>query len=297
MASLITKKIYTVLNFILFGHIFIALCALAQVLVTYYFFALQPSFIVCSFLFFATIVMYNCSLLLNKPASFKTSKYKRIRCFFTHQKLNIGITSASVLVLLFLFLRLSIAAKIVVFFLGLVSFAYLVPICRWQKKTFSLRNISGLKLFVIAFVWAASVVLLPVLQVHTNIPISKVMGLWVQKFVFFMAIALPFDIKDRYDDKAQNINTLPTIYGAKKANLFCFILWIFFTILLFVFNNGVYKSYFFASLVTILLAVWLLLKIKFKNNEYNYFLLLDGILLAQYLLVIFFDLSYQTNTH
>lgn len=283
------KILYNVLNFTLFGNIFIALCAPAQAIVTYAFFRLVPSVWLCSFLFFATICMYNCSILFNKPNDFKILQNKRIRWFFAHQKLNAFITLAAGMALIPLFLTLAFVVKIVVFFLAIVSLAYLLPVFKVHKQAFSLRNIRGLKLFVIALVWAVSAVLLPVLQSRTSIPPREIIILLVQQFMLFAAIALAFDVKDMYHDKAHNLNTLPTMYGAKKANLIAVFLLIVCVFILVMFNHKGFGNYFFASLISILVAVWLTFKNQNKNSVYYFYLCLDGILIAQYLLLLLFN--------
>jgi ABC-type transport system involved in cytochrome bd biosynthesis fused ATPase/permease subunit len=76
------KVAYQVLNFILFGNFFISLCAVAQALVTYSFFSLKPSIVVLSFLFFATLTIYNFSLLKSKTTNSTNFKNTRKNWFF-----------------------------------------------------------------------------------------------------------------------------------------------------------------------------------------------------------------------
>jgi 4-hydroxybenzoate polyprenyltransferase len=283
------KLFYNALNFTLFGNIFIALCALAQALLTYTLLGLPPSFTLCAFLFLATLCMYNCSLLFYKPFGFKTSEHKRIRWFFAHQQLNILITLTAGLALIPLFFTLTLVLQVVIFFLAIVSLAYLLPVFKTQKQSFSLRNIAGLKLFLIATVWAISVVLLPVLQSQTSIPHREIIILWIQQFVLYVAIALQFDVRDMYHDQAQQLKTLPTIYGAKKANLASIILLLISVFIVVILNDKGLGNYFFATLLSILLLAGLILKPTLKNNSYYYFLLLDGILVIQYMVLLLFN--------
>lgn len=283
------KLFYNALNFTLFGNIFIALCALAQALLTYTLLGLPPSFTLCAFLFLATLCMYNCSLLFYKPFGFKTSEHKRIRWFFAHQQLNILITLTAGLALIPLFFTLTLVLQVVIFFLAIVSLAYLLPVFKTQKQSFSLRNIVGLKLFLIATVWAISVVLLPVLQSQTSIPHREIIILWIQQFVLYVAIALQFDVRDMYHDQAQQLKTLPTIYGAKKANLASIILLLISVFIVVILNDKGLGNYFFATLLSILLLAGLILKPTLKNNSYYYFLLLDGILVIQYMVLLLFN--------
>src|SRR6476659_6315113 len=154
------------LDFLLFSNIFISLGAVAQGLITYHLLAFSPSYIVLGFLFFSTLLTYNLSILITKPKNYKASKYKRVRWIFDHYRLNISITIISVLSLIPLFLLLSLKAQILIAFLGILSIGYSIPIISVSNRKISLRNVPGLKLFLIALVWALSTVALPILELQ-----------------------------------------------------------------------------------------------------------------------------------
>ncbi|TAF44386.1 MAG: hypothetical protein EAZ51_06000 [Sphingobacteriales bacterium] len=281
------KLFYKALNFTLFGNVFIALCALAQALLTYTLLGLAPSYTLCAFLFLATLCMYNCSLLFYKPFGFKTSEHKRIRWFFAHQQLNILITLTASLTLIPLFFTLTLIVQVFIFFLAIVSIAYLLPVIKVQNQSFSLRSIVGLKLFLIAAVWVLSVNLLPLLQSQTSIPKRETILLLLPQFIFFMVIALQFDVRDIHYDGVQHLKTIPTKYGLKKTLKISVFLIIVGILILFSLNYKEFGSYIFANLVSHLVLACLILKPTFKNHP-SYYFFLDGMLILQYLFVMVF---------
>jgi hypothetical protein len=86
------KIVFSVLDFLLFSNIFIALCAVAQGLVTYYLLNHTPDKYVLMFLFCSTLLVYNLSMLLAKPVDPQKSPFKRVKWIFSHHRLIISIT-------------------------------------------------------------------------------------------------------------------------------------------------------------------------------------------------------------
>ncbi|MBU1372364.1 MAG: hypothetical protein KKG25_00850 [Bacteroidetes bacterium] len=290
------KAFQKYLDFLLFSNLFISLGAVAQGLVTYHLLGFKPSYLVLGFLFFSTLLTYNLSILINKPKDYSASKFKRVRWIFGHYRLNISITIISVLSLIPLFLLLSLRSQILIIFLGILSMGYSIPIISIGKRKVSLRNVPGLKLFLIALVWALSSVALPILELQQNyqftISSPDFIILLVKRFLFVVAITIPFDIRDMFQDSTFHLKTIPTVFGEKKANLLCQGMLIFYLVLLFLFQGNGFSTDFFALSFTIILAGWLIFKSKWEKNEYYYFLYLDGTLILQFVILFFFKLVF-----
>ncbi len=97
----------------------------------------------------------------------------------------------------------------------LLTGLYALPVLPGAKN---LRSLGGLKIFLVAAVWAGATVLLPVLGAETlwswdiGIEIS-------QRFVLVLALLLPFEIRDlRYDHPA--LRTLPQRFGIRRVKYF-----------------------------------------------------------------------------
>jgi 4-hydroxybenzoate polyprenyltransferase len=288
------KSFTSILNFLLFSNFFIAFCAVAQGLVTYYLLKLPPNTYVLSFLFFSTLTIYNLSMLLAKPKEPQKSPYKRVKWIFSHQRLLISITLISVLCLIPLgLLYLSFGAKVLMLFIGVIAISYNIPFLSINGGKIGLRNLPGIKLFLIAFVWASSCVLLPIVEIENNygipIALSEIVLLFAKRFLFICAITIPFDVRDLYQDKLYELKTLPVIFGEKKTWIFCQALLLAYLILLFLFSKSINYDTIGLAL-TIFLTGWLIFKSNLKRNEYYYFLLLDGMMILQCLTLWICDL-------
>ena len=293
MRSRITRYFRDTLDFLLFSNLFIALCSVAQGMVTYMLLGVKPEKYILALLFFSTLAQYNFSILLTKPKNPQQSKFRRVRWIFSHYRLMISITIISILSLIPLILFLSIPSQILLFFLGVLSVAYGLPIFSFHDKKFGLRNIPGIKLFLISMVWSLSTVLLPILELEStgilHIPNRDAILLIAKRFLFIAAITIPFDIRDLFQDRSSALKTIPVMLGEKKAYVFCQALLIAYLILLFLFSETLDKN-FAALTITIILTGWLIFKSNFVRNEYYYFLYLDGTMILQFLMLFLVSL-------
>jgi 4-hydroxybenzoate polyprenyltransferase len=286
------KFLRQTLDFLLFSNIFIALCAVSQGMVTYWLIQAKPDEYVLGLLFCSTLALYNFSILLSKPEKPENSAFQRVRWIFSHFRLMISLTIISAIAIIPLSLFLNTSSKILLIGLGLISVAYNLPIFSIDGKRFSLRNIPGVKFFIIAMVWAASCVLLPILEIDgknaATITINETILLFSKRFLFIAAITVPFDIRDLFQDKSKELKTIPVIFGEKNSLLICQILLVVYMLLLFNFTEKI-DGNFFALSLSILLSGWLIFKSKWKKNEYYYFLFLDGTMILQLIMLLLFS--------
>lgn len=280
------------LDFFLFSNIFIALCAVAQASVTYHLLDAECDKHVLGILFFSTIALYNFSMFMSKPASPEKSPFRRVRWIHANYRLMITLTLISVLSIIALVFFLTVAAKVLLIFLGAIAVSYNLPLFTIGDKKFGLRNVPGLKLFLIALIWSLSVVLLPIIELaghqEISISISDTFILIAKRFLFIAAITVPFDIRDLFQDKSYDLKTIPVVLGEKKAYLFCQFLLLAYTSLLFLFTGNL-NADFLALFLTILLTAWLIFKSDWKKNEYYYFFYLDGTMILQFALLFSFS--------
>src|ERR1700742_4687534 len=123
------KKLFKpVFDFLLFSNVFMALCAVAQALVTFHLIGSRPLYTVSALLFTSTIGIYNFSILLTKPAEPEKSEYARVRWFFAHHRLMVTFTIVSILSLVPLFFLISTESRLLLVFLAVISFAYSLPL-------------------------------------------------------------------------------------------------------------------------------------------------------------------------
>jgi 4-hydroxybenzoate polyprenyltransferase len=232
-------------------------------------------------------------MLLSSPKDPKNSPHRRVRWIFGNHKFTIATTFVAFLGLIPIgFLYLSFESWVLLSTLAVLSFAYGIPFLKFNQKKIGLRNIPGIKLFLISLVWAVSCVLLPIVELEAkntiSIPLGEILILVLKRFLFICAITIPFDIRDFYDDKLSELKTIPVMFGEKKAWIFCQIMLAMYFILLLLFTKA-FNLDVFALLTTLLLTGWLIFKSNYKRNEYFYFLYLDGTMLLQFLFLFGFE--------
>lgn len=118
----------------------------------------------------------------------------------------------SFIVLCYLLFRISVEVLIVAGFLGLFTALYALPIFGKQRN---LRSIGGIKIYVIAVIWAGVSVLFPLVAAEHFIGMGALLEL-AQRFLFVLILIIPFEIRDlKYD--TEELRTLPQKYGVRKT--------------------------------------------------------------------------------
>lgn len=157
------------------------------------------------FIFFGSIACYNF-------VKFGVEAEKYFLVTNTYQK-NIQFFSLGCLLvagyqLLFLSERVFVGLLILAAITGL----YALPVLPKHKN---FRSLSGLKILIVAAVWAGTTVILPVLSelgaITWNVKVET-----VQRFLFVLILLVPFEIRDlKYDSLI--LKTLPQRVGVKGA--------------------------------------------------------------------------------
>lgn len=96
---------------------------------------------------------------------------------------------------------------------GLLTLFYAVPF--FGNLQINLRNISYLKIVVVALVWAGVTILLPIYDVGNEFSIEALF-MMLQRFLFVMVLILPFDIRDMKFD-AISLQTIPRKIGIENT--------------------------------------------------------------------------------
>jgi hypothetical protein len=167
------------------------------------------------FVFFSTLFLYNFIRLVSGDSVFRTDKSNRHKFIYEHRiylwALVIFSCLSSVYFVLpifpFIFWPLTISV--------VISLAYGLPILRFKSTWIRMREVPGLKIFFIAFVWAI------VTEGFPNLLANHDFGLlaFLERFLFVLAITIPFDIRDLKFDRIE-MSTIPQYFGVKRAKNF-----------------------------------------------------------------------------
>jgi len=209
------KKIF---NFYLDANIHVALGVYSLVQVTLLEYQLRFDESISYALFFGTIVEYG---------FIKYASLARHYLFLKQQYLILIqlFNFSCALIAMYFVSQLNIQTVIAAAVLVLVAFLYVVPAVTTKKN---LRNLKGIKAFVVSLTWSVSTVLLPLL--NNDIPItSEVFIDVVQRFLFILALMIPFEIRDLKFDEP-NLRTLPQVLGVKGSRWLGVLLLVFFVV-------------------------------------------------------------------
>ncbi|HZJ35193.1 MAG TPA: hypothetical protein VFD29_01055 [Gillisia sp.] len=142
--------------------------------------------------------------------------------------------------------------------LGLFTLLYALPLLVYNT---SLRNLTGLKIFVIAFVWAGVTVLLPLTD-HINVWKWDVFVVFLQRFFLVLALILPFEIRDLQFDLAQ-LRTIPQKFGVRGTRIVGLVLICLFVLLEFLKHQTSMAN----TISLIFVAILLMILIRYSTTS------------------------------
>lgn len=136
--------------------------------------------------------------------------------------------------LIITFFELDNTTKLLVLCLGAVTFFYEIPF----ERVASLRRIKGLKIYIIALVWAMTTVLLPLLEAGVEFQVSIFLT-FIQRFIFILVLMLPFEIRDLNNDDLW-LSTIPQKIGITTSKRLGFLgLFLIFLLSFLLHNNEI----------------------------------------------------------
>lgn len=181
-------------------NIHVALAVVSLVWITGLQSGIEISLSLSGFAFFSTILVY--TFVKNCQA-----KSGLLFIMFSGNLFQKSVVAFSLAILPLTFIQLRISTIETALILGLLTMAYGYPI---MKKERNLRSITGLKIFIIAFIWSGVTVWLPFLESGT--PVNELPWLlYIQRYCFVIVITLPFDIRDLAVD-SQHLKTIPQLF-------------------------------------------------------------------------------------
>lgn len=219
------------------------------------------------------------------------TKSRRQTAYVSSRKLIMALFITCILVSIPIYFQFTLGGKVLLLFLGIPAVFYNLPVIPVAGKNITPRSVIVLKPILIALVWSASTVIIPVWQArfmeHAMVPNKLLYQLLLERFLFFCAMTIPYDIRDMESDKRNGTKTIPVLWGKAKANVLCLFLFLLYLLLLCLFQTPVLQL---VALISVLAyATWLIFGCSLAKNEYYFFFLLDGVFIMQYLALIAFE--------
>jgi hypothetical protein len=249
------RTLKSIFDFYLDASIHVALAVIAMAGVTFHLFGTSSDIDLLGFIFFSVIVCYNFikyGVEAYKYLIVSNAYHKTIQIF---SFLSFGFA-------LYFFFRLDERIWWGTIILGLLSALYAVPLLPRAKN---LRNLAGLKIYIVAFVWAGFTVLFPVLDAH--MPLNWDFWIaFVQRFLLVLILILPFEIRDlQWDDKS--LRTLPQVLGVQNTKKLGIGMTLVFILLTFL-KDTIHPMEIGLRLVLAIVLVWVLVSDKKMQKRY-----------------------------
>ena len=248
------KKLF---NFYLNASIHVAFAVFSFVKITEIYFELDSNNAFNFFIFFATITGYN------------FVKYFGIAKFH-HRSLTDDLKIIQVfsfvcfLLMCYFGFQLSIKTLFLLAGFGLLTILYAIPFLSGFQK--NLRNISYLKIIVVALVWAGVTVVVPIFDSYDIVEYQKISLVFLQRFLLICLLILPFDIRDiKYD--AISLQTIPRKIGTQSTKKLGFVLMLFALVIEFLIStNEISKNIFLGFSLVLMLFL-----MRAKENQSKYY--------------------------
>ena len=236
-------------------------------------------FIFLSFVFCSTVLIYSIHRIvgINKLSGLsQEGRFQVIARYQDHIKAYIAV---SLLSLIFLANRLSTETLIALLPVGVISLLYTLPILTDKKR---LRDFHYIKIILICFVWAY-IAALPLYM--DGVTIDRLWLYFLEKFIFILAITLPFDIRDFEIDGFSQLMTIPKSIGVKQTYALCTaLLALGFGIQVYVHHSD--PLLLIPYLIIYLMTYVVILISRNKTSDYYYSGLLDGTLLMRGIVIL-----------
>ena len=270
------------IDLLLFGNIYIAVatvCLIQSSLIQLGYSGHLFSYSVLSF--FATLFVYNFQRIFYKPQEDISLHSIRRKWIFKNQpaiKVLSFIGAAGVAVSFFYN-----DPKIVYYLspLLLLCLAYFIPYIKLRKSP-------CFKLLTLTAVWTMVTSVVPVLYLHYDLFQKNNMLHILVRFIFMIAICIPFDIRDLQIDEADNISTLPHIMGENRTRIFAVIFMLIYILLIVLeYKFSMFSMpIFVALLLSAIINMILVSMSSSKKSEYFFVAGLDGTMILQGLLML-----------
>lgn len=230
------------------------------------------------FLFSGTVMAYT----LQRWFGMSTLSTQRKMIIGSVQNVWPWLIAISGLAAIWAFRDLTPASKWVGVLAGALSILYILPINTHQR----IRDIPGLKIFLISIVWALATVILPASEVSGPVNSWLIGILFCSRALFIFAITLPFDLRDREADLRNGTFTLPILFGWPRCRRIGTIaLGVSLVMVCSMALAGwINWTTWMGNITTILLAMWMLVRTNEHRSEYFFGLWMDGLMFLPWLI-------------
>ncbi|MFV9550062.1 hypothetical protein [Algibacter sp. PT7-4] len=179
---------------------------------------------------------------------------------------------------------LNFSTYVFISFFAILTVLYAMPFKASRRK--SLRDVSGLKVYVIALVWAGVTVFVPVIDAGYSVNTDIVL-LGLQRFVFVLVLMIPFEIRDlKFDNK--KLSTIPQKLGVKNAKILGVFLLVFYFLIEF-FKDETTANIISVQLLMLVITGALVVFSRVEQQKYYSSFWVESLPIVWLVLLLFFN--------
>lgn len=262
------NKLIQLVKFVIDCRLLISMAAVGLSMSTFRILKLGLDWPVLAVIFFSALTAYNFPYYLKlRRFTFRWMLLSFLFCF-------IGIVSSYII-----WTNTNQVVATVYGLLIFITLFYYIPLGFVGR----LRELPYLKVFLISFIWTITTITLPLAYVHYNIFDSNVLWLFFERFLFLLAVTIPFDIRDLKKDQENGLITLPVSIGLKRS-LYLSAVLLFAYLVISAVHLGL-CNILFVRAICVFLVLILIQNIDLRKTNYYYTGFLDGSLIFQSILI------------
>jgi len=233
------------------------------------------------FLFAATTFTYNIHRRIGYAMGSKESISPTTQWMLDKPLLSKSISIFSFVMALLYMVDLPKKALFVIIPISLISLFYVQRLSEGKKV---LREIPYLKIFLIAAVWTAVLVILPSIFIEADL--SKILFLSFGIFLYMISEIIPFDIRDMKRDEIEQTKTIPLLIGIKNSKGVAIGLLLIANLLLYLYFSTLTIDYISILLSSFFLS-FMVINSKKDRSDLYYSFLVELSLILPYLFSLF----------
>jgi len=271
---------HPVLQWLVYGHLWLALAVAAQIQWTGIFLHDAPD-----------LWRYTIAAALGSFAGYASMRLARVRGPEVERFPNLSWYRSQRVLITVLVVASIVAAFILIWPLWtvvwpwllpviVIAFFYMTPFTASSGRGIGIRSIPFLKALLIAVLWVIVVVAVPVrLDLEEHAPFN-IIAAACMRVPLILALAITFDIRDSATDDPA-LRTVPLVFGVRGAKLIALCLLLFSALFEVVFLRSLdYIAATWTILIGYALAVFLVIRAKPVRDPIYYALYVDGVMIV-----------------
>lgn len=273
--------------FLLFGSIFISICAVALCIETNILLRLplnSAGFYL--FVFGATLVQYNLHYVSKTVA---VDGSPRLHWSRHQKKTHYLLIGTGIAMIIYGLTTFPLHHYVVLLILGIIGFAYSFPFLPVKNTRKRLKDFGLVKIITLSLMWTLVTVWFPVNQMAFDSTLFFLV--FTKRFIFIFILCLVFDIRDALVDGNVGIRTVPVQVGIRRAYIIAYSL----LLLLAAINIIEYflagNHFLWPFLLSLVLTAGVVRYSEKDNSDITCLWWVDGMMLCQALLVWVFSLK------